>query len=100
MLTPDDIERMCQEAIANGADPVELERVKAAAMREQGGTMAALAYNMTIHVRLERFERELGIPAPREGELDQMRHVMAKYPGEAEKMLDVLQKIREERGEG
>ncbi|MEV1199476.1 hypothetical protein [Microbispora rosea] len=97
MLTPDDIERMCQEAIANGADPVELERVKAAAMREQGGTMAALAYNMTVHVRLERFERELGIPVPLERELAEL---VAKYPGEAEKMLDALQKIREERGEG
>ncbi|MEV4456997.1 hypothetical protein [Microbispora sp. NPDC049633] len=99
-MTPDDVERMCQEAIVNGADPVRLEQLKAAAMREQGGTMAALAYNMTVHLRLEQFERSLGIPAPRERELAHLRQVMAKYPDEAEKMLAVLQELHRQRDQG
>jgi hypothetical protein len=32
-MTPEDIERMCQDAIRRGADPVELERLRDVAMK-------------------------------------------------------------------
>lgn len=96
MLTPDDIDRMCQQAIANGADPVELQRRRDAAMREAGGSMPALAREMTTLALLEGFERAIGLRPPPEQEqkLEELREMLEAYPDEAQLMLATLRRLR------
>lgn len=98
-MTPADIERMFNEAIANGADPDKLAAARDAAIKEAGGSMESLAYNMGVHIRLQRFLRTLGFNAEpsREEELAQLSAFMAKYPDEAEKMAEVLRNLPNQR---
>lgn len=102
MTAKDFVEGLCRKAIAQGADPVEVEMTKQAALDACGGSMARLAQHMKILQAIDEFEAQvrrmqqrmvlpLGRPFRRilteEDRQDLLHGLVQAYPEEIEQLL-------------